>query len=78
MAAPGKTQSVEARTTSTHLLHWRPPKVIGEYVAPRSVRPQIFVLLNRTDIVEHESAIEAVVVAAEAGHHDQRPENTLR
>lgn len=42
------------------------------------MRPQILILLNRTDIVEHKATIYAIVIAQKTRDHNEDAENTLR
>lgn len=56
----------------THLVHRRAPEIVQEHVLDRRVGPQVTVLLDRADVVEHEATVEAVVVAKHTGQRDQR------
>lgn len=47
------------------------PEIVEEDVFDRHMRPEISVVLDGTDVVEHEAALEAVVVTGEAGNGHQ-------
>lgn len=55
---------------TTHFLHRRAPKVIEENLLQRSFRTKVLVVFYRTDIVEYEVTLDAVVVAHKTGHTD--------
>lgn len=55
-------------------MHRSAPEVIEEYIIDRSMRSQILVVPDRADIVKHESAVNTVVIYAQAGHDYNKPD----
>ena len=54
---------------SSYLVHGSPPEVVEEDVDERGVRSQVPVVFDRTDVVEDEAAVAAVVVAHHGRYH---------
>lgn len=53
-------------------MHRRAPEIVDEDIRQRRMRPQVAVLFDRADIIEHEVALTAIVVANSAsGDHDR-------
>lgn len=50
------------------LTHWRAPKIVEENITQWRARSQILVIPYRTDVVEHQAALRAVVIADDACH----------
>lgn len=45
-----------------YLVHRSSPEIVIEYVLQRSVRPEVPVILDGTNIVEHKATIATVVI----------------
>lgn len=54
-----------SRGAGAYLVHRGAPEVIVEDIFEGRVRPQVAVVLDRADVVEHEAAAEAVHVDGE-------------
>lgn len=50
------------------LTHWRAPKIVEEDITQWRARSQILIIPYRTNVVEDQAALRAVVIADDAGH----------
>lgn len=59
-------------------MHWCTPEIIVEYVRDRCMRTQIAILFYGADIIEHEIALTAIIVANYTSNDHYRSKNTSR
>jgi hypothetical protein len=52
-----------------YLVHRGAPEIVEKYIDERRMRSQISVVFDRTDVVEDEATVTAVVVTRDAGEH---------
>lgn len=55
-----------------YLMHGSAPEVVQKYILDRCVRSKISIILDGANIVEHESAIDAIVIDEHAREHHER------
>lgn len=82
ISLPNNFSNVSAVLTlfykQTHLMNWSSPEVVEKDVGDGRLRSKISVLLNGTDVVEHEAAIQAVVVDQDASQDEDGAQTAAR
>jgi hypothetical protein len=68
---PSESQNTQGSVGLVALLlvHRGAPEIVEKYIDERRMRSQISVVFDRTDVVEDEATVTAVVVTRDAGEH---------